>query len=545
MKEKPTFKWFVKWIFVGKDSLESKIKQNIKNKTIAAFLKILLLPLVSFFSFFLIPILILITILFIFIYTVNQSQLGYMEEENKIFNNKPLTSGGTIVFNSSQSLSDAGNFDSFSSIPHWIPITGKFIQKFCSNFYWTAKGRIGYAWHPDRNLQWEKECQERMKKDPLFKNFNMYTGGDWSKIGAHWGIDIAADEKTNVYSMSYWTVVSVRTGSPHPIWGYYIDIKSDNWRGGYYLIRYAHLSKPLVKIKDTVYAWQLIALSWNTGASSGPHLHVSICENGDIYSLCYRNKKDSNMLDPLPFMLNYVYNGEGVVKIENENKLIGTRFYAWTWKPGLILLNSDFKNIDMNSPLTRELALNIIIKVGKEENIHPLLIKAIYKTEGGEALKNPKPTKGRDGRSWLNEGVYGIYDDFRNLTPYCIRSEENFWKIDWSLLTLREFKNQTICAATVLKHKTWGSSFITPKELNIENDEGKEKLCKLLSRYNYWSFYCWNNLYPLYSNNPKYKDMPVYVKGKFIWNHKADGILKIMLDQWNTFKELLKKDEKE
>jgi murein DD-endopeptidase MepM/ murein hydrolase activator NlpD len=52
----------------------------------------------------------------------------------------------------------------------------------------------------------------------------------------------------------------------------------DNGSGRY--TRYAHLSKALVKTGDVVIAGQRIALSGNTGASTGPHLHFESMNGG-------------------------------------------------------------------------------------------------------------------------------------------------------------------------------------------------------------------------------------------------------------------------
>ncbi len=63
----------------------------------------------------------------------------------------------------------------------------------------------------------------------------------------------------------------------HPAAGRYIVIRHDNG----YKTRYLHLSKPLVSRGDRVTMGERIALSGNTGRSTGPHLHYEVLVNNN------------------------------------------------------------------------------------------------------------------------------------------------------------------------------------------------------------------------------------------------------------------------
>lgn len=93
------------------------------------------------------------------------------------------------------------------------------------------------------------------------------TPGNWA-AGYHTGNDHAAPVGTPVRATKGGRVF--RTGVD-PSYGIYIDLMS--WHLGRRILhRYAHLSHPLV-LSGKVTARQVIALSGNTGNSTGPHLH--------------------------------------------------------------------------------------------------------------------------------------------------------------------------------------------------------------------------------------------------------------------------------
>lgn len=89
----------------------------------------------------------------------------------------------------------------------------------------------------------------------------------------HKGIDWAVPTGTNVYASCGGTVAKAGWGSGY---GYVVYINHEDGRQ----TRYGHCSKVLVKAGQKVKQGDRIALSGNTGVSTGPHLHFEILING-------------------------------------------------------------------------------------------------------------------------------------------------------------------------------------------------------------------------------------------------------------------------
>jgi murein DD-endopeptidase MepM/ murein hydrolase activator NlpD len=99
----------------------------------------------------------------------------------------------------------------------------------------------------------------------------------------HKGIDWATPVGTSVVASCAGTVVKAGWGSGY---GYVVYIDHPDGRQ----TRYGHLSKVLVKVGQTVSQGQKIALSGNTGRSTGPHLHFEILIGGSqVNPLQYLN----------------------------------------------------------------------------------------------------------------------------------------------------------------------------------------------------------------------------------------------------------------
>lgn len=89
----------------------------------------------------------------------------------------------------------------------------------------------------------------------------------------HKGIDWAVPTGTAVFASCGGTVAKAGWGSGY---GYVVYINHEDGSQ----TRYGHLSKVLVKAGQTVKQGERIALSGNTGVSTGPHIHFEILMNG-------------------------------------------------------------------------------------------------------------------------------------------------------------------------------------------------------------------------------------------------------------------------
>lgn len=99
----------------------------------------------------------------------------------------------------------------------------------------------------------------------------------------HQGVDWATPVGTSVVASCGGTVTKAGWGSGY---GYVVYIRHEDGRE----TRYGHLSKVLVSAGQKVTQGQKIALSGNTGRSTGPHLHFEIRINGSaVNPLNYLN----------------------------------------------------------------------------------------------------------------------------------------------------------------------------------------------------------------------------------------------------------------
>lgn len=96
----------------------------------------------------------------------------------------------------------------------------------------------------------------------------------------HSGLDLACPINTPIVAANSGTVVKIDNACK-TTYGKFIKIQSDTPSGTVYCV-YAHLNQICVKEGDTVSAGSVIALSGNTGNTTGPHLHFGVKNSAGI-----------------------------------------------------------------------------------------------------------------------------------------------------------------------------------------------------------------------------------------------------------------------
>ena len=114
-----------------------------------------------------------------------------------------------------------------------------------------------------------------LEKIHINSGFGMRRHPIYHKRIMHNGIDLSARYE-KVYSMFPGTVIKVGQDSRS---GKFVTVRTGN-----YTISYCHLSQQLVTENEFVNAGTNIAISGNTGASTGPHLHLTTKKDGQVFN---------------------------------------------------------------------------------------------------------------------------------------------------------------------------------------------------------------------------------------------------------------------
>ncbi|MEU0159865.1 peptidoglycan DD-metalloendopeptidase family protein [Streptomyces sp. NPDC006261] len=213
---------------------------------------------------------------------------GISGVQRAISNGMPAYKDGGIVGWLKDKASDAGNF--LSGVTDYIDPSKLFAK---------AKGFVAEKMQPVLTNPWAKSIAKMPLKmleglkDSALNVFGFGGGGGgqwvnpvnapmstpfgkkgsmWSS-GAHTGLDFAAALGTAVKAVSGGKVAMAKSGGPY---GNHVMVN----HGGGLTSLYAHLSRMLTSVGDTVKQGQKLGEVGSTGNSSGPHLHLEARVNG-------------------------------------------------------------------------------------------------------------------------------------------------------------------------------------------------------------------------------------------------------------------------
>lgn len=140
----------------------------------------------------------------------------------------------------------------------------KYVSKVMSYYYpLTASGTVGFG-SPIVTLNW---------KAYVTSEFGTRTDPITGELKSHDGLDVGIPIGTPLNAINDGTVISTNMGS-----GYGTSVLIDHGNG--IVSGYAHCSELLVYEGQAIKKGQVIALSGNSGRSTGPHLHLEVRLNG-------------------------------------------------------------------------------------------------------------------------------------------------------------------------------------------------------------------------------------------------------------------------
>jgi len=230
----------------------------------------------------------------------------------------------------------------------------------------------------------------------------------------HSGVDFGTPLGTPILTVLDGVVVTVGPGGGY---GNVVIIRHANNLSTVY----AHLSKIYVKPGDFVKQGQIVALSGNTGVSTGPHLHFEVRENG-------------KPVDPMPYLggtvhyaggtIHYVPEIERTMVMETAFSIMGEieRFRVLTVdeKPNIQNPSPPRQEViksDFSAPKDKYL-VKIFEEAGRKCDISPTVLMAIAYVESGYrgdaiGVYYPEPNTALLGVMQLLPDVLEEYNPFK------------------------------------------------------------------------------------------------------------------------------------
>ncbi len=172
--------------------------------------------------------------------------------------------------------------DKFSVLMSRENLDGKTMQSQLLAVRLRSSGKDYYAFRADDGKFYDRSgsgLSRGFLRFPTVKQFRVSSNFNprrlnpvTGRIAPHRGVDFALPKGTPVLAVGDGEVIVAKNGGAA---GNYVALR----HGRQYMTRYMHLSRVLVKPGQKVKRGDRIALSGNTGRSTGPHLHFEIWIN--------------------------------------------------------------------------------------------------------------------------------------------------------------------------------------------------------------------------------------------------------------------------
>lgn len=523
-----------KKIVTTKKIKSSKFKLQVLSRLITLQIKSYILGLLWSALLFVMSFLLSFFLLFFILFTIYYFYLLSLQQEQVIYNQTNNWTSNVQTYYSSdffksyfKPFPDSQSFVSESVIPHWIPVSWTVIQWYCENNMWYKNKAPVY-----RQMWCEQYGSESYRKISKWNSPWM----TW----VHWWMDFIADEWTEIFSMNKWIVINIWTNPDSWGWWYFVDVVWETYDWRPLVSRYWHMSKQAVKKWDVVQAWDLLGFIWNTGLSSQAHLHLWICEWMTNFDTCYLSKPWKTTLDsfqykvvnPFKYLLNYEYYWRWDEFLSDWAEFKYQVWKSWIsiWFPIENTLEWFYKST--NEKVTSNDLDYLYVKVWLQEWVAPIILKTLHYRENSFWIKNPSLKQNKAWYSNTNEWLFWLDRDVAKTLNRveCNKSDQYFW-VPNEVVTVKQFETQLRCAALYFKYKSkladsknW-LSFIHPENFKIESDKDIEEFRSIVSKWNLWDSYYWNN----YKDLPEYKSMPEISEWKIISYEKRDGFLTYLL----------------
>lgn len=183
-----------------------------------------------------------------------EEYLGDLREYATLLEEYPQVQGGAVY----QAGSDDAQWQPFSVAELWERVVGEYKEVGMPEIQ-VPQGIVLVL--PVRN--------------PVISQYWAEHAVDYSPMPGHPGMDFACPEGT-VLRAAHDGIVWVGASYAYKAYGTYCWLECHNEVIGTYWIIYGHGSRILAEHREEVKAGDIIALSGNTGRSTGPHLHLGI-----------------------------------------------------------------------------------------------------------------------------------------------------------------------------------------------------------------------------------------------------------------------------